>query len=199
MLTAFRKNAAYHEAGHAVAAWRLRLPCRALVLPNEQSGHVDNEKPLVACRGAVATLDTPYWILAKAPMMDSVRMALFDQGFRHIVAGRAGVHAEARYSGQDTAILVVPAALGCWNEARLTAKYMAGEKSAELLELADRCAGKLVRDRWSDVEAIAEKLSALGEVSVNDKVFAGIKWIDGDLLDVTWTPTGITWKETSAA
>lgn len=192
-------NTAYHEAGHAVAARRLLLPGRALVLPSEQSEHVDKGKPQVACTGAVSIFDTPYWILAKAPMMDAVRMGLFEQGFRHIVADRAGVHAEATYSGQDTALLVVPAALRCWNGARLTAMYMAGEKSAGLLELADRWAGKLIHDSWSDVEAIAAKLSALGEVSVNDKVFAGIKWIDGDLLDVTWTPTGIIWKEISAA
>lgn len=189
-------NTAYHEAGHAVAACRL-LPCprRPLVLPKEQNSHTDAEKPELACSGAVYALDAPFWYLAKPPMMDAVRMGLFDQGFRHIVADRAGVHAETKHSGQDAPL----AAGGCWDAARLTAEYMAGEKSADLLELADRWAGKLIHDSWSNVEAIAEKLSALGEVSVNDKVFAGIKRIDGDLLDVTWTPTGITWKEVSAA
>lgn len=202
MLTAFRKNVAYHEAGHAVAACRLLFGFHyAKVLPRGQSTHVDRRGRERVCSGTVdcGSFDVPLFYPAMSELRDEQRAPIFDQGFRHMIVDLAGPYSEARYSKQGSFTVALIGGGGDWKNAKRTAAYLAGENAGELLKLADRWAGRLVRENWSSVRAVAEKLSAVGEILIDDDTVAGIERVDEQLLDVSWTPTGITWKEVSAA
>src|SRR5687768_10085396 len=76
---------AYHEAGHAIAAWHLDLKFKHVtIIPEEESlGHLLHSKP-------------PKWFRPDIEDTDRIRM----RGERHIIVSLAGQIAEAKYRGR---------------------------------------------------------------------------------------------------
>jgi hypothetical protein len=153
------KVAAYHEAGHMVAAWELGLNVLgATIVPDPEAGYA----------GRVIV-----------PLEDRVRYADWvDEGaylYAHMVMQFAGEEAREKHAGDpisemniDLGFVGPDSDYGYIADALLA---IAGPDEQEQRETGDRARGHarmLVSARWSRIEAVAETLKARETLGTED-------------------------------
>jgi hypothetical protein len=143
------QRAAYHEAGHAVAAYVLRLPVRGVSISEDEdaSGRVEYAPPPASFRPDV-------WYGEARRTEHRIEA--------HIIRALAGPAAEARWIGRRNHV----GASGDYRAARDLADYVAGDPSGEgawryVAWLEYRAEDLVQREHyWAAIEALAAELLA---------------------------------------
>ncbi|MGA2716857.1 MAG: hypothetical protein ABSG41_27530 [Bryobacteraceae bacterium] len=146
---------AYHEAGHAVAAWRLGLKFRHVTIKPDSAGN---------SLGHLWDAARPKWF---RPDMDSSDRARL-RAQRHIVVSLSGQVAEWKFLGREPRY-------GMWsdnNQAADMALRLCGseETTNAFLHYCFCWARDLVAVRWKEVEAVAKALLKTETLSFDDVI-----------------------------
>src|SRR5215212_3268592 len=144
------KIAAYHEAGHMVAAWELGLNVLgATIVPDPKAGYAG--RVIVPVEDRVRYAD---WVESESAYL-----------YAHMIMRYAGMEAGEKYLGVPTPEVDIDLGLvgpdtdyGQIADAVLEIAGDNEQEQAETSELARRHAELLVSARWSQIEAVAEKL-----------------------------------------
>jgi ATP-dependent Zn protease len=143
-------QAAYHEAGHMVAAWELGLNVlRATIVPDAEAGYVGRVIVLIEDRVRFAD-----WVESEDAYL-----------YAHMVVSYAGMEAGEKYAGVplppmniDLGFVGPDSDYGQIADVILAIAGSDEQAQLETSERARRQARHLVEVRWSQIETVAETL-----------------------------------------